>query len=322
MLLNIARQMDEADRLNALKGFEVRIELDETAAAIELIELDYVAPLPKGYVGKKAEAHYRTGEPKRRTLTIPAQPMRLFLSLNTPCGLVELRRRSLEYHAMAQIEAVPDSDKGPRAWWLAALNHAVTESMSTRGPIVPERTAEPRRSRPRARQPSRRAVAPSRAGLPSHQRPEPPRSRHRTARCQKHRLAARAGATGPATAVGLRRRARMATGGRSGHQQNQRLAIATGTRPVVGAPAPGGEGAPTYVPSPQEETTRPKEKAMEKTPYTIRIGTRAGGILDTQSADVDEGSTTYAQLLKDVPEIGKAIVGDGDIITIERAEEE
>ena len=61
---------------------------------------------------------------------------------------------------------------------------------------------------------------------------------------------------------------------------------------------------------------------MEKTPYTIRISTRAGGVLDTQSADVEEGSTTYAQLLKDVPEIGKAIVGDGDIITIERAEEE
>ena len=137
MLLNIARQMDEADRLNALKGFEVRIELDDQAAQINLTELDHVSPLPKGCVGKKAEAHYRTGEPKRRTLTIPAQPMRLFLSLNTPCGLVELRRRSLEYHAMAQIEAVPDSDKGPRAWWLAALNHAVTESMSTRGPIVP-----------------------------------------------------------------------------------------------------------------------------------------------------------------------------------------
>ena len=140
MLLDIARQMEQTGAPNAdtLKGFEVRIELDKTAAAIELVELDYVAPLPKGCVGKKAEAHYRAGEPKRRTLTIPAQPMRLFLALNTPCGLIELRRRSLEYHAMSQIEAVPDSDKGPRAWWLAALNHAVTEAMSVRGPIVPD----------------------------------------------------------------------------------------------------------------------------------------------------------------------------------------
>ena len=61
---------------------------------------------------------------------------------------------------------------------------------------------------------------------------------------------------------------------------------------------------------------------MEKTLYTVRIGTHAGGILDTQSANIEEGSTTYAQLLDAVPEIGKAIVGDGDIITIERAEKE
>ena len=139
MLLDIARQMEQTGTPNAdaLKGFEVRIAFDDQAARIDLVELNYVAPLPKGCVGRKAEAHYQSGIPEKRTLTVPAQPMRLFLSLNTPCGLTELRRRSLEYHAVSQIEAIPDADKGPRAWWLAAINHAVTETMAARGPVVP-----------------------------------------------------------------------------------------------------------------------------------------------------------------------------------------